>query len=126
MSDILFWHDSEVLQVLPSEHPDAPTRLVLSAAAVQRSGSLGFLKPLAFSFAQARLSGPTADCMGSLAEGSCLQGGITTRQLTLPWVSEGPVQLSLRFRHGSVLHIEAASARSEPADDARFIESYAC
>lgn len=126
MSDILFWHDSEVLCVMPSEHPDAPTSLVLSAAAVQRSGNRGFLKPLRFSFAQARLSGPTADCIGSLAEGSCHQGGVTTRQLALPWVSEGPVQLSLRFRNGSVLHIEAASARSEPADDARFIESYAC
>lgn len=126
MSDILFWHDSEVLCVMPSGCMEVPTRLVLSAAAVQRSGSPGFLKPLSFSFAQARLSGATADCIGALAEGSCHQGGVTTRQLALPWVSEGPVQLSLRFRNGSVLLIEAASGHSEPADDVRFIESYAC
>lgn len=125
MSDILFWHNSEVLLVTPGE-AGQPARVVLSAAAVERSGVAGFLKPLALVFERAQLTGPVPDCIGSLAEGACLAGAGVSRQVSLPWVSDGPVQLSLRFRNGSTLLIEAASAHCVPGTDTRFIESYAC
>ncbi len=126
MSDILFWHNSEVLLVTPPGDADQPARVILSAAAVERSGLAGFLKPLALVLEQAQLTGPVSECICSIAEGVCQTGAGMSRQVSLPWVSDGPVQLSLQFRNGSTLLIEAASARCVPGADTRFIESYAC
>ena len=125
MSDILFWHNSEVLLVTPGE-AGQPARVTLSAAAVERSGVAGFLKPLVLVLEQARLTGPVSECIGSIAEGFCQTGAGMSRQVSLPWVSDGSIQLSLQFRNGSTLLIEAASARCVPSADTRFIESYAC
>lgn len=126
MSDILFWHNSEVLQVTPPGAAGQAARITLTAAAVERAGLSGFLKPLELVFVQAQLTGPVSDCIGSISEGACRLGSGVSRQLPLPWVSEGPVQLSLQFRNGSTLLIEAASAHCVPTADTRFIESYAC
>lgn len=126
MSDILFWHNSEVLQVTPPGDAGQAARITLSAAAIERAGVPGFLKPLEVVFVQASLTGAVSDCIGSISEGACRLGSGMSRQLPLPWVSDGPVQLSLQFRNGSTLLIEAASAHCVPAADARFIESYAC
>lgn len=126
MSDILFWHNSEVLHVTPPGEEGQAARIVLSAASVERSGAPGFLKPLELVFVQANLTGPVSTCIGSISEGSCRVGSGMSRQLPLPWVSDGAVQLSLQFHNGSTLHIEAASAHCVPSPEARFIESYAC
>jgi len=126
MSDIFFWHNSEVLHVTPPDEESQTARIKLSAAAVERAGVPGFLKPIELVFVQARLTGPVSTCMGSISEGSCRVGSGMYRQLALPWVSDGAVQLNLQFRNGSTLLIEAASAHCVPGPDTRFIESYAC
>lgn len=126
MSDILLWHNSEVLHVTPPDEASQVARITLSAAAVKRAGTPGFLKPIELVFVQASLTGPVQTCMGSISEGACRVGSSLSRQLTLPWVSEGAVQLTLQFHNGSTLLIEAASAHCVPGPDTCFVESYAC
>jgi len=126
MSDILFWRDSEVLLVTPPGDSLLTARIALSAAAIERDGLPGFLKPLELSFAHASLAGPVAECVGGILEGEWVFGQQIVRQLALPWHSKGPVRLSLQFRNGSTLLIKAESAYCTPSTDARFIESYAC
>ena len=126
MSNILFWHNSEVLHVTPPDEASQVARITLSAAAVKRAGMPGFLKPVELVLVQARLTGPVSSCMGSISEGSCRVGSGMSRQLALPWVSDGAVQLTLQFHNGSTLLIEAASAHCVPGPDTRFVESYAC
>ncbi len=126
MSDILLWHNSEVLHVTPPDEANQVARITLSAAAVKRAGMPGFLKPIELVFVQASLTGPVPTCMGSISEGACRVGSSMSRQLPLPWVSDGAVQLTLQFHNGSTLLIEAASAHCVPGPDTRFVESYAC
>ena len=128
-SDILYWHNSEVQCIQPPEQAGGPARLLLSAAALTRDGLAGFLKPLELVFHDARLQGPLADCLGSIAQGGLQIGPSSARELhhiPLPWQAPQPLRLTQQFRNGSTLLIEAAAAHCDVPPAARFIESYAC
>lgn len=133
MQDILLWHDSEVLRVTVS---GKIIEMVMSAAAVERLGPegklSGFIKPVTLRCHGARLSGSdVADCIGVIAQGewravSAAGEGALQRQLPLPWAHHGTVRLSLHWRNGSHLLIDADAAECRPDGDARFMASYAC
>lgn len=128
-SDVLYWHQSEVLRIQPPNEAGTPARLLLSAAALERDGVAGFLKPLELIFHDARLQGPLADCLGSIARGGLRIRTSPARELhhiALPWRALQPLQLTLEFRNGSTLLIEAAAAHCDVPPAARFVESYAC
>lgn len=154
MQDTLFWHNCEVLRVSAPASPGEPVCVVMSAAAVERvspeaggpapgDGATGqaklsgFIQPLTLRFHGARLDGsPLADCIGVIAQGelralspspskSAGAPGMW-RQVSLPWHHTGGLSLSLSWRNGSQLLIEAESADALPDPGARFIESYAC
>lgn len=125
MSDTLFWHNSEVLQITPPDE-NRQVRITLAAAAVERAGVLGFLHPLELVFTQARVTGEVSACLGSIAQGTLQTASGSSREIALPWVSEEQVQLELQFHNGSHLLIEADSACCMPSAEARFNESYAC
>lgn len=121
----------------PPDTPGGQARVTLSAGAVLRgsegatfkSGLHGFIKPLELVFDQAQLIGPIGECLGGIAQGELRLASMRAQsatQIPLPWRCMERLTLSLQFRNGSVLQIEASSAYCKPSDDARFIESYAC
>ena len=137
MVDFLSWHNSEVRCVTPPDPHGGQVRVILSAGAVLRAsegatfkaGLPGFIKPLELVFEQARLTGPIDDCVGGMAQGELRLTSMRAhpvKQIPLPWQCAETLTLSLQFRNGSLLLIEAASAHCTPSDESTFIESYAC
>lgn len=137
MLDFLSWHNSEVRCVTLPGTLGGEARVTLSAGAITRqsegstfkSGLSGFIKPLELVFEQALVIGPIPDCVGSIAQGELRLGSVQTHpasQIPLPWLCKQHLTLSLQFRNGSVLRIEASAAHCLPPPDATFIESYAC
>lgn len=134
MSDVFLWPNSELLCITQVQDAGQAVRLVLSAAAVERHGHAavaapgvqGFLKPLAWVFHQAKLEGVLADCVGAIAQGEWHSHPHLNRQVPLPCHCNERVHLTLYFRNGSSLVIEADSALCEPDGSVQFVESYAC
>lgn len=137
MTDILFWHHSEVQRVMPPDTPDGAARVVLSAGAIERfegpnhikAGLPGYLKPLELRFEQARVSGNLAECVGGVSSGELRLNSTRTQraeQINLPWHCHQPLTLTLTFRLGGVLVIEASAASCIPGEGTRFMESFAC
>lgn len=126
MNDVLFWHNCEVRAITPPAPPATTVVVHLSAAAIERDEIVGFLSPLELVFEHATLSGVLTDCVGALSDAEWHVGSQVLRSLPLPWHSEEPVRLTLMFRNGSTVSIEATSAHAVAPPDARFMESYAC
>ena len=138
MADILYWHNSEVRQIVDRTHLDGSLRIVFSAASVQRHAPgeavavSGFVKPLELVLLQARFEGVLTECLGGLADaelhvGSSGSDGMRgLSSLPLPWDTRLAVRLVLAFRNGSTCSAWSLGASCEAGPDARFIESYAC
>lgn len=137
MVDFLSWHNSEVRCVTPPTTPGGQARVTLSAGAVERhegdkrlkAGTAGFMKPLELVFEQARLSGKVDECLGGVTRGDLRLSSMRSQaahQIPLPWQCQQDLTLTLEFRNGSVLVIEASAAQCQPSDDTRFLESFAC
>ncbi|WP_290676004.1 hypothetical protein [Aquabacterium sp.] len=135
--DFLSWHNSEVRCVIPRGAQDGQARVMLSVGAVLRqadganfkSGLPGYIQHLELVFEQAHLIGPIDDCLGGIAQGDLRLTSMrahSAAQVPLPWHCTEPLTLSLQFRNGSQLLIEARAAHCTPSDEATFIESYAC
>lgn len=121
----------------PPATPGGQARVTLSAGAVERhegdtrvkAGTAGFMRPLELVFEQARLSGQVEACLGGITRGDLRVGSMraqTAQQIALPWQCQQDLTLTLEFRHGGVLVIEATAAHCLPSDDTHFMVSFAC
>jgi len=135
MQTTLSWSGSEVLGLVWATDAERTVRLVMSAAQVkvqsdQGPALWGYLKPLEVELKGARMSQDLSCAIGALASATVETGDgasvSSSTDLTLPWHHPQPLALTLWFRNGCEVRIEADSAFCEPADDARFTESHAC
>lgn len=135
MQTTLSWSGSEVLGLVWATDAERTVRLLMSAAQVkvlpaQGPALWGYLKPLEVVLKGASISQDLSCAIGALASATVETGHgtlvSTSADLALPWHHPQPLMLTLQFRHGCEVRIKADSALCEPADDARFMESYAC
>jgi len=135
MQTTLSWSGSEVLSLVCATDAERTVRLQMSAAQVrvrsaQGPALWGYLKPLEVVLKGASTSQDLGCAIGALASATVETSHGTlvsaSADLALPWHHPQPLALTLQFRNGCEVRIEADSAFCVPADDARFVESYAC
>ncbi len=135
MQTTLSWSGSEVQGLVCAKDAERTVRLLMSAAQVrvrsaQDPALWGYLKPLEVVLKGASISQDLSCAIGALASATVETGdgafAGASADLALPWHHVQPLTLNLQFRNGCELRIEADSAFCVPAEDARFVESYAC
>lgn len=130
------FQDSEVRSVTARAQT---LNIVFSAAFVRLpDASIGYAQPLRMDLLDASWNGPLegslgersaeplAECVGRLSGGRLWVGGVLQTDLYLPYSSNAPVRLELRFSNGVQLQASAQSLVCQIGDNPQFAESFAC
>lgn len=128
---LIMWAGSEVAEV--REH-DGGVLLRLAVAALQpemsprwgRDPSRRFITGVEVWCVQSRAASLDPAAFGALADGTLMVAGRSILSIPVPWHTDEPVHLNLRFAQGAELVVQGRGLRVQLSSDSRCVEHLSC